>query len=150
MGDFMEECIFCKIVKNEIPSKKVYEDASTVGFLDINPASLGHTIVIPKKHYSNIYDVGEDDLNKTIGIVKILAERIKNRLNADGVNVLQNNGRHAGQIVDHVHFHIIPRYENDDIMIKFPRPHVSEEDMKAVQDKLKEEEKRNIGTSKWI
>lgn len=135
----MQDCVFCKIVKDEIPSKKVREDSATVAFLDINPAAPGHSIVISKKHYANIYDIGEGDLGMVINSAKILAERMKSRLNAEGVNILQNNGRHAGQIVDHIHFHVIPRYENDNILIKFPRVQLSEEDMKAVQDKLKEE-----------
>lgn len=144
----MNDCIFCKLAKNEAPSKKVYEDNDVLAFLDINPASKGHTVVITKKHFENIYDVNENELNKMLGVVKALASRMKNQLKAEGVNVLQNNGRYAGQLVSHIHFHVIPRYENDNIFMKFPRMQVSEEEMKDVQNKLKDEE--SPAAPKWI
>ncbi len=144
-------CIFCKIVKGEAPSKKVYEDKDTIAFLDINPATSGHTLIIPKKHFATIHDIDGTHLEKIMNVAKTMADRAKNRLKADGVNVLQSNGRHAGQLVDHIHVHVIPRYENDNITIRFPRAQLSEEEMKKVQDKLKEEdkEKYDAGTH-WI
>ncbi len=145
----MNDCIFCKLAKNEAPSKKVYEDSDVLAFLDINPASKGHTVVITKKHFENIYDVNENELNKMLGVVKALASRMKNQLKAEGVNVLQNNGRYAGQLVSHIHFHVIPRYENDNIFIKFPRMQLSEEEMKDLQNKLKEETSHS-SAPKWI
>ncbi len=145
----MNDCIFCKLAKNESPSKKVYEDSDVLAFLDINPASKGHTVVITKKHFENIYDVNENELNKMLGVVKALAGRMKNQLKAEGVNFLQNNGRYAGQLVSHIHFHVIPRYENDNIFIKFPRMQLSEEEMKDVQNKLKEEPSHS-SAPKWI
>ena len=84
-----------------------------------------------------------------LGVVKALASRMKNQLKAEGVNVLQNNGRYAGQLVSHIHFHVIPRYENDNIFIKFPRMQLSEDEMKDVQNKLKEEPSHSPAP-KWI
>ena len=106
------DCIFCKIIKGEIPSKKVYEDDRTMAFLDINPVSEGHTLVIPKKHAENLFDIGKDDLLSVIETVKKVAEQRK-KDGADGVNIIQNNGKPAGQIVEHIHFHIIPRKNGD-------------------------------------
>ena len=145
----MNDCIFCKLAKNEAPSKKVYEDSDVLAFLDINPASKGHAVVITKKHFENVYDVNEHELNKVMGVVKKLAGRMKDQLKAEGVNILQNNGRHAGQLVSHIHFHVIPRYENDSIFIKFPRMQLSEEEMKDVQNKLKEETSHSASPG-WI
>jgi len=145
-----DECIFCKIVKGELPSKKMYEDKDVIAFLDINPASRGHTLVIPKKHYANIFDVDNSTLGKIMDVAKTISERAKNRLHAEGVNILQSNGRHAGQIVDHIHVHVIPRYPNDNINIRFPRAQVSDEEMKMVQEKLKEEEKRMDEGPRWL
>ena len=106
------DCVFCKIVKGEIPSKKVYEDGNVIAFLDINPLSEGHTLVIPKKHAENIFDVSEEELSKVMQVVKKIS---KKRLEegAKGVNILQNNGKEAGQLVNHIHFHVVPRNGND-------------------------------------
>ncbi|MBI2970907.1 MAG: HIT family protein [Candidatus Aenigmarchaeota archaeon] len=130
----MEDCIFCKIVRNEIPSKKVYEDPDAVAFLDINPANPGHCLVVSKRHYESITDVDDADLKKMIAIVKVMAKRIKTSLNADGINVLQNNGRHAGQIVNHIHFHVIPRFPNDNVIITYQKVNVPNLD--EIQKKL--------------
>jgi histidine triad (HIT) family protein len=136
-----QDCLFCKIVKNEIPSKRIYKDTDTIAILDINPASHGHTLVIPKKHFSTIYDIDDHNLASLIKTAKIMASRMKNKLNAEGVNILQNNGRHAGQMIDHIYFHVIPRYTNDNIVLQFPRVQMAEPDLKAMQDKLREEDK---------
>lgn len=130
----MQDCIFCKIVRNEIPSKKVYEDQDTIAFLDINPANPGHCLVIPKKHAESISDVDENDLKRMVATVRVMAKRIKSSLNADGINVLQNNGRHAGQIVSHIHFHVIPRYPNDQVIITYQKASVP--NMDEIQKKL--------------
>jgi histidine triad (HIT) family protein len=146
------DCIFCKLVRNEMPSKKIYEDEDTVAFLDINPTTPGHTLVIPKKHYENIYDIDEKTLCKTMGIVKAVSERVKTRMNAEGINVLQSNSRAAGQLVDHIHFHIIPRYKDDPFIIRFSRIQLSESEMSSIRDKLKEEPQKPAGSDKprWI
>lgn len=107
----MDDCIFCKIVRGEIPSQKVFENEKVYAFLDATPKSKGHTLVIPKIHSSNIFEVSEEDLEEVVKVVKLLSIRIKDRLNPEGIYIRQNNGEIAGQTVNHIHFHIVPQYE---------------------------------------
>jgi histidine triad (HIT) family protein len=109
----MENCIFCKIVKGELPSSKIYEDDKVFAFLDIEPVNLGHTLVIPKEHFVNIYETPESIMIHMMKVVKRLSSAIKNSLKADGINVTMNNDPAAGQMVFHSHIHIIPRITND-------------------------------------
>jgi histidine triad (HIT) family protein len=133
----MNDCLFCKIVAGEIPSSKVYEDEHTYAFLDINPTNIGHTLVIPKKHYENIYDLPQEDLHYVMSTVKKLALPIQTALKADGVNVIQNNGSAAGQIIFHSHTHIIPRFENDGFR-HWPCERMYDDgEMDAVAEKIK-------------
>jgi histidine triad (HIT) family protein len=136
------ECIFCKIINGEIPSKKVYEDNDTLAFLDINPANPGHVLVVPKKHFENIFDIDEATLGKMMHVVKNIAKNLKEKLNPDGINIMQNNGKHAGQLVNHIHLHIIPRFNNDRVVISYPRYQISEADMDNILKKLKESTKK--------
>ena len=129
-------CIFCKIVNGEIPSYKVYEDDSYLAFLDISQATIGHTLVIPKKHYENIFELPED--SKIFQIVTKLSKAVKKATNAQGVNILNNNGEAAGQTVKHFHIHIIPRYENDNFTINFPSNSLSQEEFNNLTNKLKQ------------
>lgn len=112
-------CIFCKIINKEIPSKIVYEDDLVIAILDLSQATYGHTLVMPKKHYANIYEIDDDTLAHLIKVVKELAIKLKNKLHADGINFLNNNDEAAGQTVMHYHIHILPRYKNDDLNINF-------------------------------
>lgn len=126
-------CIFCKIVKKELPSKIVYENDNTLAFLDIYPISEGHTIVIPKKHYENIEVIPEEELIYVIKTVKHLAKILHKNLNLEGYNILQNNFKAAGQVVPHFHFHIIPRNFNDSrFNLVIPREQVKEEKLKHI------------------
>ncbi len=109
----MQECIFCKIVKGEIPANKVYEDKNVLAFLDINPRSKGHTVVIPKKHYATLIEVPKDELEGLFGVVQEIGRKIIENLDAKGFNIGSNNGQMAGQVVPHLHIHIIPRYEDE-------------------------------------
>jgi len=109
----MENCIFCKIIKGEIPSFKVFENDKVFCFLDINPLSRGHILVAPKKHYENIFDIEEDDLKEIISVAKNLSLRIREIFGADGVNLVNASGETAEQSVFHFHLHIIPRYKDD-------------------------------------
>lgn len=109
----MPDCIFCKIVKGEIPSLKVFENDKVFCFLDSNPISMGHTLVIPKEHYENIFDIPGDELKKVISVVKSLSIKIKEVLKTDGINLINSSGKIANQEVFHFHFHIVPRYKND-------------------------------------
>jgi len=108
-----EECIFCGIISGSIPASKVYEDNSTFAFLDINPRNPGHTLVIPKVHAETIFDVSQEDAITLFTAVKNLAGAIKQGTNADGISISSSNGRAAGQIVPHLHFHIIPRFSTE-------------------------------------
>lgn len=109
------DCIFCKIVKGEIDSAKIFEDDEILVFLDVNPDTKGHCLVVPKKHYDNIFDVDSEVLKKLILIGKNIAIQLKRSLSAVGINILNNNGKDAGQIIPHFHIHIIPRYESGQI-----------------------------------
>ena len=113
-------CIFCKIIDHEIPSSVVYEDDDVLAILDVSQVTYGHTLVMPKKHTANIIEADEDTVQKCIVTAKRLAKQIVDNTGATGVNILTNCGESAGQSVDHLHFHIIPRYdENDAIDLKF-------------------------------
>ncbi len=109
-------CIFCKIVNGEIPAKVVYEDEYVLAFLDINPRSKGHTLVIPKKHYETFDEIPDEELSKFILGVKRTVEKLK-KLGFKGYNIVNNNGKVAGQEVNHVHFHIIPRFGEEEGII---------------------------------
>lgn len=107
-----ENCIFCKIISGEIPSRTIYEDSDFKVILDVNPASKGHALILPKDHCANIYEISEELLVKAVKLAKKLASHMTEVLHCDGLNVLQNNGEVAGQTVFHFHMHLIPRYEN--------------------------------------
>ena len=106
-------CLFCKIVSGEIPSAKIYEDEFTLAFLDIHPINRGHTLVIPKVHHENIYTVPAEDFARLMESVRMLAPKIKQAVDAHGINIAINNDEVAGQQVFHIHAHIIPRFEGD-------------------------------------
>lgn len=113
-------CIFCKIINKEIPSSTIYEDDKVIAFLDLSQTTKGHTLVVPKKHYENILECDEETLAHLIKVTQKLAKHITQKLDAKGVNILNNCNEVAGQTVMHLHFHIIPRYsENDAIQIEF-------------------------------
>lgn len=129
-------CIFCSIVKGDIPSYKVYEDNDFLAFLDISQAELGHTLVVPKKHFDNFLEMDDETAKKMIVLVKNLANKVKKATNASGVNILNNNGAAAGQSVNHIHFHIIPRYDNDDLVIKFTEHKLTQDEFINLAKKI--------------
>ena len=131
------DCLFCKIVRGEIPSHKVYEDEDNVAFLDINPTTPGHTLVLPKRHFENILDVEDAALCKLILAVKKVAQKTKIRLDVDSLNVMQNTGRMSGQSIDHIHFHVVPRYTPNDMRIISQRVELSEQQFEEIVAKLK-------------
>ena len=110
------DCIFCKIIKGEIPSYTIYEDEFVKAFLDVNPISEGHTLVIPKRHFENLYDIDLEGLKQVEQASKKVAERLKEKLNCAGITRMQNN--EYGQEVKHYHMHLIPRYEKDGFDVK--------------------------------
>lgn len=110
----MDNCIFCKIVKGEIPSAKVYEDERVLAFLDLSQVTKGHTLVIPKKHVENVFELDEETAAHVFSVVPKIARSLTNTLNAKGLNIANNNKEVAGQTVFHVHIHLVPRYGEDD------------------------------------
>ena len=109
----MSDCIFCKIIAREIPSARVYEDESKLAFMDIGPIRPGHVLLIPKKHYARLTDMSADEAADLAGALPKLGRAVVAATGADGFNVHQTNGACAGQVVPHVHIHIIPRHDND-------------------------------------
>ena len=108
-----EDCIFCKIANGEIPARTIYEDDLFRVILDMNPATKGHALILPKEHYKNLLDLGEKETAALLKVAQKVALRMKEKLHYDGLNVLQNNGEIAGQTIFHFHLHLIPRFEND-------------------------------------
>jgi histidine triad (HIT) family protein len=106
-------CLFCRIVTGEIPSKKVYEDDHSFAFLDINPRNPGHTLVIPKKHYTTLFDMPPKEVGRLYESARAVAEAVRSGTKADGLSVVQSNGNAAGQVVSHMHIHLIPRYMSE-------------------------------------
>ncbi|KUK84160.1 MAG: Histidine triad (HIT) protein [Microgenomates bacterium 39_6] len=107
----MVNCIFCQISEGKIPAHVVYQDEQVVAFLDNQPKSCGHILIIPRKHFTNIFDIPDDLLAVVIKTTKKIARNIKKSLKPEGLNICQNNGALAGQTIDHLHFHLIPRYQ---------------------------------------
>jgi histidine triad (HIT) family protein len=117
------DCIFCKIVAGEIPATRVHEDERTLAFMDINPGTRGHLLVIPRAHATDILEIPEADLEACIRTAKLMAGRVKERLDADGVNLLNSCGQAAWQTVFHFHIHVIPRYAGDPLRLPWhPAP----------------------------
>ena len=116
-------CLFCKLVGGEIPSTRVDEDERTIAFMDINPATRGHLLVVPREHSADLLDVPEADLDACARMAKRLAQRVVERLGADGVNLLNSCGQAAWQTVFHFHVHVIPRYADDPLRLPWvPAP----------------------------
>jgi histidine triad (HIT) family protein len=109
----MDDCIFCKIVRGEIPSAKVYEDEAVYAFLDIKPTNPGHTLIIPRSHYENVYTIPDEVLSAMASATKTLAIAVKRAVDADGINLIMNNDSAAGQLVFHAHLHVVPRLQSD-------------------------------------
>ncbi len=115
----VEDCVFCNIVAGTLPSRRVYEDEHTLAFLDINPITIGHTLVIPKRHATDLYDIDPDDLANVARSAKKVAILLTERLGSDGVNLLHATGAAAWQTEFHLHIHVMPRVAND---LPFPFP----------------------------
>src|SRR5438270_13330508 len=112
-----QDCIFCKIIAGEIPAQKIAEDERTVAFMDINPATRGHVLVVPRRHVRDLLEIEDEDLAATILAARRIAQRVTDRLDADGVNLLNSCGAVAWQTVYHFHVHVIPRYEGDPLRL---------------------------------
>jgi histidine triad (HIT) family protein len=130
------DCLFCKIVAGEVPSTRVDEDERTVAFMDINPATRGHVLVVPREHSTDLHDVGAADLAACMRTAQRLAGRIRDRLGADGVNLLNSCGRAAWQTVFHFHVHVIPRYANDPLRLPWVPGPGDRDEIAAAADAL--------------
>lgn len=106
-------CLFCRLLRGEIPSTRLYEDEHTVAFLDIGPLVKGHALVIPKRHVGSLAEISDEDLGRVMATARVIARAQLNGLKADGVNIFQANGAAAGQVVPHLHVHVVPRFEDD-------------------------------------
>ena len=129
-------CVFCKIVSNEIPSYKIYEDELFLAFLDISQTTKGHTLVIPKQHYEDFLDLEDAFAGKLYSLTSKLTKHICKQLKVKDVNVLTNTGSKAGQTVMHCHIHIIPRYEKDSFAISFSQNETKEKDFLDLKNEL--------------
>lgn len=133
----MTDCIFCKIVKGEIPAAKVLEGKNFIAFLDISPANKGHVLVIPREHYSSLEEMPDDD-GKEFGEFQVrIAKAIMKATSAEGFNLLLNNGRAAGQEVMHAHMHIQPRFSDDDFHYRWTHKKYGEGELQKMQEKIR-------------
>ncbi len=128
-----ENCIFCKIAGGEIPSTTLYEDDDFRVILDLGPATRGHALLIPKEHYRDLFDLEDEVAQKVLLRARRIAGRMKEALGADGFNLVQNNGKAAGQTVFHFHMHLIPRYENDHAGILWKPGETTPEELEEVK-----------------
>lgn len=131
------ECIFCKIVKGESPAVKLYEDDDILAFLDIRPLNHGHALVIPKTHYVDFLTVPDDIMQNFFTVIRDVSSAVKQELDADGINIISNIGKAAGQAVYHSHFHIIPRYKKDRFRFKPEFAEYKENEMEQYGEAIK-------------
>lgn len=131
----MDDCIFCKIIKGEIPCAKIYEDDSVFVFVDIAPVNPGHVLVVPKKHSLDIMDMEDEDVKKVFLVAKKISKAVMEAMDADGINVGMNNGNAAGQLVMHSHVHVMPRLKDDGLKL-FVGQKYEEGEIEKVKDKI--------------
>jgi len=132
------DCIFCKMVAGQIPVVKVYEDEIVLAFLDIGPISDGHTLVIPKQHFEKLHDCPAELLGQVASRLGRIAGAVAAAMNADGYNLLCNNGRAAGQLIEHLHFHIVPRNVGDSVFDRWPSYRYPQGKIEKIADKIRE------------
>ena len=132
-----EDCIFCKIAGGEIPSKTLYEDDRFRVILDLGPAARGHALILPKEHAENLYELPEETAAAVMVLAKRMAAVMRDRLNCDGLNLIQNNGEAAGQTVAHFHMHVIPRYEGGPDMVSWEPGTSSGEELAKLAECIK-------------
>ena len=132
-----DDCIFCKIVAGELPAERVQEDEHTVSFMDLNPWTRGHALVIPRHHSKNLYEVPDEDLRNTAAAAKLLAEHMRDRLRCDGVNLLNACEPAAWQTVFHFHIHVIPRYVDDPLRLPVHPEQATRQELGAVAAELR-------------
>ena len=131
-----ENCIFCKIAAGEIPAATLYEDEDFRVILDLNPASKGHALILPKEHYRNLYDLDDKLAAKVLVLAKKMTGKMRDVLNCDGYNIVQNNEECAGQSVFHFHMHMIPRYKGDNVGLGWRMGTLTDEDREDIVKKM--------------
>lgn len=134
-----DNCIFCRIAGGEIPSATIYEDKDFRVILDIEPASKGHALILPKEHYTNLYELSDELAAKALIVAKKVITKMTDVVGCEGYNVVQNNGTAAGQTVFHFHIHLIPRYAQDSVNIKWEQGSLTEEVKAEILSKMNEE-----------
>ena len=134
-----DNCIFCKIAAGDIPSATIYEDNDFRVILDIEPASKGHALILPKEHYANLYEISDELAAKALIVAKKVITKMTGILGCDGYNVVQNNGEAAGQTVFHFHIHLIPRYKDDNVNIGWSQGNLTEEIKAEILSGMNEE-----------
>lgn len=132
----MKECIFCKIAGGEIPAATLYEDEDFRVILDLGPANKGHALILPKEHYANLYELPDELAGKAMILAKKIITKMKEVLNCDGYNIVQNNGTAAGQTVFHFHMHLIPRNEGDHAGVTWTPGTLTPEDKEEILKKF--------------
>ena len=132
-----DDCIFCKIAAGEAPSQIVQEDERTVAFMDISPCARGHALVVPREHARNLYEISDDELAATMAAARRLAERMRDRLRCDGVNLLNSTEPAAWQTIFHFHVHVIPRFEGDDLRPPAKPREMGEEEIAEVAEQIR-------------
>jgi len=133
----MDDCIFCKIIKGDIPSATVYENDEFKAILDRFPSNEGHVLIIPKKHVANVFEIDPEAAGRAYVLAAKIAKIMKATLGFENMNIVQNNGPVAGQSVNHFHIHLIPRYENDTVSVKWKQLELSDEQIEQMKNKLK-------------
>lgn len=128
----MEDCLFCKIIRGEIPSAQVFASSQMVAFLDISPIHKGHTLVVPKRHYPTLWELPTDLSQEMFTVMQYLGRAVLQATGADGLNIIMNNYQAAGQVVDHAHWHLVPRFAQDGLRWWPQHEYESTEDMEAV------------------
>jgi histidine triad (HIT) family protein len=131
-----ENCIFCKIANGEIPSRTLYEDDDFRVILDLNPATKGHALILPKDHFKNLYEISDETASKVLPLAKKMATQMTNKLGCEGFNLIQNNNEIAGQSVFHFHMHLIPRYLDDNQNLVMKPNEVEGEELDKVRDEI--------------
>lgn len=134
-----DNCIFCKIANGEIPSATIYEDEDFRAILDLGPASKGHALLLPKEHYADLFALPDETAEKVLPVARKIVSRMKDVLDCDGYNLVQNNGECAGQTVFHFHMHMIPRYKDDKVGLGWEMGELSDADRDEILAKLKED-----------
>jgi len=131
-----DNCIFCKIANGDIPSKTLYEDEKCRVILDVGPATEGHALILTKNHYMNLFELPEEDALHVMSVAKRMSLVMKEKLNCEGLNIVQNNGEAAGQTVFHFHMHLIPRFKTDNQIIGWKPTQPTPEELEAVFHKI--------------